>query len=121
LTPAAVAAVAAPALVPPKVLLPVPGIAARPLPPTGISSVPVTSALTARVVEEEREEEEAVERARSQFAAYHPDDAGPLIPGIGLLIVVLAGAAAGAGIRGRTRRRGAAAYARTEVKRPRRF
>jgi hypothetical protein len=121
LPPAAIAAVAAPAVVPPKVLLPVPGIAARPTPPTGFSSVPVTSALTARVVEEERQEEEAVERARSQFSAYHPDDGGNFVPGIALVIVVLAAAVAGAGLRGRPRRRGAAALARAELRRPRRF
>jgi hypothetical protein len=71
-------------------------------------------------VQEEKEDEEAVENARNNFSAYRADDGdNNLITGIAVLIVVLAAGTAGAGLRGRPRRGGAVAYARSEIRRGR--
>jgi hypothetical protein len=112
---------AAIAAAPPKILLPAANIIARPIPPSGFAGVTVAAPIAVRVVEEKREEEEAVESARNAFAAYHPDDGHSLLlPGIAVVVLVLAAGVGGAGLR-RRRPRGAAAYARTEVRPPRRW
>jgi hypothetical protein len=85
----------------------------NPIPPGGVSAVPAVT------VQEEKEDEEAVERARNNFSAYRPNDGGNLTTEIAMLIIVLAAGAAGAGLKARPRRRGAAAYARSEVRRGR--
>ena len=82
-------------------LLP-PPVLARPIPPSGTSPVSVTSPATAP--EEKREEEEAVESARANMAAYDPED--PMLPPVSLIALIVIAAGAGAGIRraGRSRR-----------------
>ena len=107
--------------VPPRVILPIATFTARPIPPIGFGTVAAIAPLSVRVVEEQREDEEAVETARSAFAVYNPNDSGPLVPGIGMmvLVVVLAGAGTGAALRLRRRHRGGAAFARADT-RPRR-
>jgi hypothetical protein len=83
--------------------------------------VAAVAPLSVRVVEEQRDEEEAVEHARSNFVAYHPGNESPLVPALALLILAL-GAGAGAGaLRVRRRPRGEAAYARIDVRRERRW
>jgi hypothetical protein len=107
--------------VPPQLILPVATFTARPIPPIGFGTVPAIAPLPVRVVEEQKDEEEAVEHAQSNFAAYHPPGSSPVVPGIALLVLVLAAGAAGAGLRNRRRPRGGAAFARSEVRRDRRW
>jgi hypothetical protein len=73
------------------------------------------------VVEEEKQEEEAVESARNSFALYHPDHPNNVTAPLAVLLLALA---AGAGLAGLRKRhvRGGAALARTEIRsRPRRW
>ncbi len=115
LIPPPILALATPA--PPKLLLPLASVAARPIPPTGFGSVPVASPIPVRILQEEKKEEEAVESAQNNFTAYHPDQPSNLTgPGLALLLVVMAAGGGAAGLR-RRGVRGAAAYARTEVRR----
>jgi hypothetical protein len=101
-----------------RALFPVSTLTPRPTPPTGFSSVAVTSPVPGRVVEEEREEEEAVESARANFTAYHPDaPPDPILPAVAIILLVLAIGGSGAGIRRRYRPRGTVAFARAEVRR----
>jgi soluble lytic murein transglycosylase-like protein len=93
-------------------VLPPPPVLARPTPPSGTSPVTVVSPATAP--KEEREDEEAIESARANMAAYIPED--PFLPPRSLLALIVIAAGAGAGIRrsskGR-RRRGVPAYVST--------
>jgi len=98
-------------------ILPVSAFTVRPLPPIGFGAVPAAVPLSVRVVEEQKEEEEAIETQQS-FASYHPDDPGPFVPGVALLVLILAAGVGGTGLR-RRRPRGGAAYARAEVRRER--
>ena len=92
-------------------LLPPPAVA-RPIPPSG------TSAVTEPAVKAEEEDEEAVESARNNMAAYDPRD--PILPPVSLIALIVIAAGAGAGIR-RSRRdrrtRGTPAFARSGVRR----
>ena len=106
--------------VPPRVILPIATFTARPIPPIGFGTVAAVAPLSVRVVEEQREDEEAVESARNAFAVYDPNDSGPLVPGIGMMVlVVVLAAGAGTGMALRRRHRGGAALARIDT-RPRR-
>jgi hypothetical protein len=103
--------------VPPKALTPVAALIPRPIPPTGFTSLTGTAPLAVRVVEEEKQDEEAVENARANFSAYHPDDApNPILPAAAVLLIVIALSGGGVGIWRRLRPRGAAAFARSEVR-----
>jgi hypothetical protein len=96
-------------------------ITARPIPPTGYGTVAAAVPLSVRVVEEQRDEEEAIESARNAFTAYHPDDEGGHIPGLAIVVLLLAAGTAFTMIRRGPRPRGGAAYARAEVRRERRW
>ena len=106
----------------PKLLLPVPSVAARPIPPSGFGSVPVASPIPVRILEEEKKEEEAVESAQNNFAAYRPEQPANIVgPGLAVVLLVLGAGGAAAGLR-RRGARGTVAYARAEIRRdPRRW
>jgi hypothetical protein len=106
------------ALVSNQLILPIATFTPRPIPPIGFGTVPALAPLPARVPEEKREEEEAIE-TQSSFAAYHPDDSSPLVPGIAMIVLALAAGAGGAALRKR-RPRGGAAFARSEIRQQRR-
>ena len=92
-------------------LLPPPAVA-RPIPPSG------TSTVTEPAVKAEEEDEEAVESARNSMAVYDPGD--PTLPPVSLVALIVIAAGAGTAIR-RTRRgrrtRGTPAFARSGVRR----
>jgi hypothetical protein len=94
---------------PPRAVFPVSPPAPRPTPPSGFSGV-VTPV---QVVEEKREEEEAVETSQA-FAAYHPSSPNPIIPGVVVMVLVLATASGGAKLRRRYRPGPGPALARTD-------
>jgi len=108
----------APAPFAPRVIVPVATFTARPLPPIGFGSVPAAVPLSVRVPQEEKKEEEAVETQQS-FAAYHPDDPGPLLPGLALLILALGAGTGGVALGSRRKPRGGPSFARSEVRRTR--
>ncbi len=80
-------------------LLPPPPVLARPIPPSGAATVSVPAV----AAKEEQEDEEAVENARANMAAYTPGESHP--PAISLLALIVLAAGAGTGIRRAGRRR----------------
>jgi hypothetical protein len=80
-------------------VLPPPPVLARPIPPSGAATV---SAFQVAPKEEE-EDEEAVENARANMAAYAPED--PHIPPYALLALLVIAAGAGVGMRRSSRGR----------------
>ncbi len=84
---------------PPVALLVVP----LPPPPTVARPVPPSGAIFGQAVapKEEQEDEEAVENARANMAAYSPED--PRLPAVGVLALIVLAAGAGTGIRRRGR------------------
>ncbi len=99
-------------------VLPPPPVLARPIPPSGAATVSVPAVAP----KEEEEDEEAVENARANMAAYSPED--PHLPPYALLALLVIAAGAGTGIRrsnrGRRTRR-APALARAQGGRYRRW
>jgi hypothetical protein len=82
-------------------VLPPPPVLARPIPPSGSATVSVFS--PAAAPKEEQEDEEAVESARANMAAYRPE--APHLPAASLLALIVLAAGAGTGIRRRPGRR----------------
>jgi hypothetical protein len=82
-------------------ILPPPPVLARPIPPSGAATVSVFSPAVAP--KEEQEDEEAVESARANMAAYTPED--PHLPVASLLALIVLAAGAGTGIRRASRGR----------------
>jgi hypothetical protein len=94
---------------PARAVFPVSPPTPRPTPPSGFTSV-VTPV---EVVQEEKEEEEAVETSQA-FSAYHPSAPNPIVPGVVVIVLVLATAGGGARLRRRYRPGRRPALARTD-------
>ncbi len=100
------------------VVLPPPPVLARPIPPSGAATVSVPAVAP----KEEQEDEEAVENARANMAAYVPED--PHLPPGSLLALLVIAAGAGTVIRRARRGRDGQrtpAYARARAVRARRW
>jgi hypothetical protein len=107
-----------PAPVPALVVAPFlpPPLAARPIPPSGTATI----FSTAVAPKEESEDEEAIESARANMAAYHPED--PHVPPFAILALLVIAAGAGTSIiRVGRSRRGRAAPALARARPDKRF
>jgi Transglycosylase SLT domain len=96
------------------VVLPPPPVLARPIPPSGAATVSVPAV----AAKEEQEDEEAVENARANMAAYTPESLRAPVLSLLALIVIAAGAGTGIRRMGRGRhRRWEPAFARAQADR----